>query len=538
VNPNALPGAPQYGGPEQYRGPQQYPGPQRYEAPQPQSQPQPQPQPLPRSRSRQARPGPAVLRGLTAGQVTAIFAAIFLAGVAIRLWRLGISPAWQFDEAIYWRVSENMQHGALAENPVYGQPFQPFLYQPPMYFEIESRWFDLVGASIFHARLFGVICTAVMQLLLFRLLTRLHGLRVALLAVLPVIFDGWLIYIERVSYIENALMIGVVLGFLLYARALDTPSLWRFFLAGLALGAAASFKQTGAYVIVAVVFCWLIVRRHHRGHLVLLGGALLVIAAYVSLMVVKYDPPGNPYFIHQSLVQVRRVLGLQQSGGTLTSLSGATHLLTQQYKYFLPSLIVAVCAIALALRRTWQCYRARSWAPVRQNVVLYAWLLTGVVVFGVSTLKFPQYFVLILVPAYCFFWTELARWDLDSWWRTFWPVAAAVVGLMSFLLTIPAFNVNSLQAVQTYAADRIPPRAIVVTEETVGDLINQRWCSVEVATACVGHATYAITWQTYLQSSFTEGDAAFHKLMKGATAITSFSGAAGTATVWKLRITQ
>jgi 4-amino-4-deoxy-L-arabinose transferase-like glycosyltransferase len=493
--------------------------------------------PQPRARA-QAPPAPASRPGLTAGRVTAIFLALFAAGVAIRLWRLGVSPAWQFDESIYFRVSENMQHRALAEHAVYGQQFQPFLYQPPMFFEIESRWFDLVGASIYHARLFGVLCTAVMQVLLFRLLIRLHGLRVALLAVLPVIFDGWLLYIERVSYIENALMILVVFGFLLYARALDAPSLRRFFLAGLALGAAASFKQTGAYVVVAVVFCWLIVRRNHRGHLVLLGGALLVIAAYVSLMIVKYDPAGHPWYVHQSLVQIRRVLGLQQSGGTLTSLSGALHLLTQQYKYFLPSAVLGVGAIVLALRRTWQCYRARSWAPVRSNAVLYAWLLTGVVVFGASSLKFPQYFALILLPAYCYLWTELARWDLDPWWRTFWPVAAAVVGTTSFLLTVPALNVNALAQVQTYAADRVPASAIVVTEETIGDLINQRWCTVENATACLGHATYAITWQTYLQSSFNEGDAAFYKLMKGATALTSFSGAAGTATVWKLGLAQ
>jgi 4-amino-4-deoxy-L-arabinose transferase-like glycosyltransferase len=528
VNPNTVPDVSQYRRP---RRPLPPPSPQVQARLRAQAQARAQVQ-------ARAQAEPAALRGLTAGKVTAIFVAIFAAGVAIRLWRLGISPAWQFDEAIYWRVSENMQHRALTEHSVYGQPFQPFLYQPPMFFEFESRWFDLVGASIYHARLLGVISTAVMQLLLFRLLTRLHGLRVALLAVLPVVFDGWLLYIERVSYIENTLMILVVLGFLLYAWALDTPSWWRFLLAGMALGAAASFKQTGAYVVVAVVFCWLIVRRNHRDHLVLLGGALLVIGAYIGLMIVKYDPPGNPYFIHQSLVQIRRVLGLQQSGGTLTSASGALHLLMQQYKYFVPSLLIAVCALALALRRTWQCYRARSWAPVASNAVLYAWLLTGVVVFGVSSLKFPQYFVLILLPAYCYFWTELARWDLDPWWRTFWPVAAAVIGTMSFLLTVPAFNANSLQAVQAYAAGRIPSSAIVVTEETVGDLINQRWCSVEEATACLGHATYAITWQTYLQSSFTEGDAAFGTLMKGATRVTSFSGAAGTATVWKLRITQ
>ena len=476
--------------------------------------------------------------GLTANRIVAIFAVAFAAGIAIRLWRLGVSPAWQWDEAVYWRVSSNVQHRALSEHSVYGLPWEPFLYQPPVFFLIEARWFDLVGASVYHARLLGVMCTAVMQVFLFGLIKRLHGLQVALFTLIPVIFDGWLLYIERVSYIENALMILVVLGFLLYARALDSSSPWPFFLAGLALGSAASFKQTGAYVVVAVLLCWLIVRRQHRGHLILLSGAILVIAAYLALMIVKYDTPGHQWFIQQSLVQVKRVLGLQQSGGTLTSPASALHLLTQQYKYFAPSLILAVAAIVLALRRTWQCYRARSWAPAQPNAVLYAWLVTGLVVFGVSSLKFPQYFVLILLPGYCYFWTELARWDIDSWWRRFWPLAAAVIGTMSFLLTIPVFNVNSLAEVQAYAADRIPASAIVVTEESIGDLINQRWCTVEKATACVGHATYAITWQTYLESSFSEGGTTFAQLMKGATEVKSFSGAVGTATVWKLRVAK
>ncbi|HEX4089385.1 MAG TPA: phospholipid carrier-dependent glycosyltransferase [Trebonia sp.] len=485
---------------------------------------------------RKPAPEPARAAGMTTGRLVAIFIALLAAGVAIRLWRLGVSPAWQWDEAVYWRVSSDVQHRALTEHDTYGVPWQPFLYQPPMFFAIEARWFDLVGSSIYHARLFGVTCAAVTQVLLLGLIARLHGLRVALLTVLPVIFDGWLLYIERVSYIENALLILVVLGFLLYAWALDRPSLWRFFLAGVALGSAASFKQTGAYVVVAAVLCWVIVRRQHRGHLVMLGGALLVVAWYVTVMVLKYDAPGHPFYINQSLVQVRRVLGLQQSGGTLTSPVDALHLLTQQYKYFVPSLVVAACGIAIAVRRTWRCFLARSWVPVRPNAVLYAWLVTGLVVFGVSSLKFPQYFVLILLPAYCFFWTELAQWRIDQWWKRFWPIAAAVIGTMSFLLTVPVFNVNSLAEVQAYAADRIPASAIVVTEQSIGDLIDQRWCTVEKANPCLGHATYAITWATYLQSSFTEGDAAFFTLMKGATKVTSFSGAVGTATVWKLRI--
>jgi hypothetical protein len=95
--------------------------------------------------------------------------------------------------------------------------------------------------------------------------------------------------------------------------------------------------------------------------------------------------------------------------------------------------------------------------------------------------------------------------------------------------------VNTLAQVQQYAAAHIPIGSIVVTEQSIGDLIQQRWCTVEVATPCLHEATYAITWRTYLQSSFNEGNAAFHELMVGAVPVKTFSGAVGTATVWKLR---
>jgi 4-amino-4-deoxy-L-arabinose transferase-like glycosyltransferase/glycosyltransferase involved in cell wall biosynthesis/putative flippase GtrA len=491
-----------------------------------------------------ARPAPnAVTRvdmpirrdGMAMSRAVVLLIAVLVVGTALRLWHLGIFPAWQWDETVYYRVSVYVQHGSLTEHPLYGETWQPFLYQPPFFMEIEAKWFTLVGASIYHARLLGVACTAVMQVVLFRLLCRIHGARIALWTVVPVVFDGWLLYIERVSYIENALMILVVLGFLLYQRALDKPSLRRFLLAGLALGVAAIFKQTGAYVVVVAVLCGLVVHRNRKGHLVLLGAALAVIATYIGVMLWVADVPGHAWFLDQSLVQVRRVLGLQQSGGTLTSPVKALDLLTQQYKYFAASLVLALWAFGIAIRRTWQCLRARSWAPVRPNALLYSWLLTGMVVFGVSSLKYPQYFVLILLPAYCYLWTELARWDWRRGWQAFLVAAAVVAGIGSSFLAMPALSTNSLAEVQAYAAQRIPANAIVVTEQSIGDLIQQPWCTVEHADACLGQATYAITWQTYLQSSFTEGSPSFYTLMKGATSVATFNGAVGTATVWKLK---
>jgi 4-amino-4-deoxy-L-arabinose transferase-like glycosyltransferase len=466
------------------------------------------------------------------------FAAVLCVATSLRLWHLGVSPAWQWDEAVYYRVAINLQHGDLSEHSLFGVPWEPFLYQPPFYTLMLSRWFDLLGPSIYHARLLGVLLTAAMQIVLFRLLWKIHGSTVAVLAAIPVMFDGWLMYIERVSYIENALMLLLATGFLLYQRALERPSWQRFAIAGAAIGFAGSFKQTGVYAVLAVLLCWLISRRAHRGHIVLISVAASVIVVYVLVMILKFDVPGHDWFIGQSTTQIRRVLGLEYSGGTLTKPSGVLHLLAAQYRYFIPSVLLAVAAFISVVHRMAQCYRARSWGPAQANALLFSWVATGIVVFGLSSLKFPQYFALILIPAYCFLWTELIRWEWRPAWKHTAVAVAAAAGLGSFALTVPVFSVNTLALVQQYAATKIPSNSIVVTEESIGDLIPQRWCTVEAASPCLGHATYAITWTTYLQSSFTQGDAAFHQLMEGAVRVQTFTGAVGTATVWKLGPSQ
>jgi len=466
--------------------------------------------------------------------VVILFALVLAAGTALRLWKLGTSPAWQWDEAVYWRVAVNVRHGMLSEHPLLGVAWTPFLYQPPFYALLLAGWFDLTGATIFHARVLGVISIALVYAATFRLLWKIHGPRIALFAMVPVIFDGWLTYIQRVSYIENVLLLIVVVGLLLYQRALERPSWHRFALAGAALACAGVFKQTGAYGIFAVLLCWLIVRREHKGHLVLLGVAFAVIVAYIVAMHRMYDLPGRPWFTQQSLVQLRRVLGLQHSGGTLGSPSALLHLLAAQYRYFVPSVLVGLSALVLAARRLLQCYRARNWVPAQPNALLFSWMAAGVVIFGFSSLKFPQYFALILIPAYCFLWTEVARWDCSGARKAATAALAVVASVGCFLLTVPTYEYNTLHLAQQYAKRHIPKDAVVVTEQSIGDLIGQPWCTVQYATPCLTTASYAITWSTYLQSSFTQGRAAFHELMRGAVKVKSFSGPVGTATIWKL----
>jgi len=170
VNPNPLPGSPQYRGPA-VPGPGQYQGPDKYQAPEIRPQPSVPTasvylsrsvrliRGLSSSRSLQLRPR-AQTRAQTQvracprscaddhAAADAIFVAIFVGGDSDpAVAALGISPAWQSTEAIYWRVSRtcSMAPGGASR---LRQPFQPFLYQPPMYFEIRVQCSNLVGASI------------------------------------------------------------------------------------------------------------------------------------------------------------------------------------------------------------------------------------------------------------------------------------------------------------------------------------------------------------------------------------------------------
>ena len=240
-------------------------------------------------------------------------------------------------------------------------------------------------------------------------------------------------------------------------------------------------------------------RRAHRGHLVLLGVAVMVIVAYLAVMVRVFDVPGHDWYIGQSTTQVRRVLGLQQSGGTLTSPGGVLHLLAAQYKYFIPSVLLAGYSVR---------YRCPADPAMLPGTELGAGPGQCALVQLASDRDRGLWFQLAEVPAILRLDPRtgvLLLVDRDG------PVELApsleargdgrsfVAGLGSFVLTVPAFSVNTLAQVQQYAAARIPVDSIVVTEQSIGDLIQQRWCTVEVATPCLHDAKYAITWRTYLQ---------------------------------------
>lgn len=134
----------------------------------------------------------------------------------------------------------------------------------------------------------------------------------------------------------------------------------------------------------------------------------------------------------------------------------------------------ALPGFALLLPTAVLCLRERSWSPPDNNTLLFSWFMAGVLVFGTNSPKYPQYFVLTLIPLYCYLWTEL-RWA--SWSRLI-NIGVAVTILLArlgpFWLRVLSRNYNALLKSSTYAAIRILPGDLAVTEEPLSDLILHR----------------------------------------------------------------
>ena len=299
-------------------------------------------------------------------------------------------------------------------------------------------------------------------------------------------------------------------------------------MAGVTLGLAGCLKYTGLYVVAAVMLSWLILQREHRGHRIMVAAAAGMI---IFDQVVLFFWWGHPYAFPDAIPDSAR------SGYSVFRWHGNVSRCADS------SPIPAVSCLHSQLPDSargddyrgaipvW-CYRQRDWVPVQHQAVLFSWAAMGIVTLGLSNLRFPQYFALVLVPLYLLVWTEV--WNMRRPFRWWLAGAAAAAGLASFWLSTNAQSVNPLQKVQQYAAAHIPVRAEVVADEQVGDLLRQPYCREQQAGACLRHATYAITWNTYLQKTAQLGDSAYKVEMKGARRLWSSGGFNGTATVWKL----
>ncbi|WP_188316823.1 ArnT family glycosyltransferase [Solihabitans fulvus] len=462
---------------------------------------------------------------------------VLVVAALLRLWDLSVRPGFDWDEPVYASIGANLaDHGLLQAKIEAGMPAEPYLYHPPFYFLLLAAWFRLWGSGIPQARALAAVGAIALVLLVALFLRRAAGTLPALLAASVLALDGWMVFTNRVSSIENTMLpLGVATLWLYWTADRRGRTGW-FVAAGIALAGVAVYKHVGVYFLGAALLHWLLVRRHHRQHLAMVGAAALTAAAYLAGVSLWF---GGAYW-RESTVQFDRSVNLQQSRGAINSVSDAVGPLLDQYRVFWLTLLLAGIATALVLTRAVQMVRRRSLAPIRGRELLFAWAAAAMLFFAALQLRLPQYFVMFVVPTYCYLAAEVGA-ALDRRASTPRPVPrrAVAVGLALlaawsltvFWLRIADRDDNAMGQAAQWVDQHVPVGAEIITEESVGAAIRQPYCKMYRAGQCTG-AEYLITYESHTQH--LPDDASLGRIIAAADRIAEFSGFKEHITVYRI----
>lgn len=458
-------------------------------------------------------------------------------GVFMRFWQIGKRPGMEWDEPVYASIARNLaDSGLLQAKGEYGVESEPYLYHPPFYFLELAGWFKAFGAGITQARQLAAIMSIGFLVLLYLFLKRELG-KWALLPVALVAIDGWLVFTARISWMENSVMVLVVMAVWLYAKAMERPTATNFVVAGLMIGVVAIYKHLGLFLLLAVLINWAIQQREHRQHVGLLVTATAVVATYVVIMLLFFNRSGQNYYWDHTLVQVDRVFGDGDRRGTIDGTSSYIEPLFRQYRVFIGTILAVLASLGFMAWRIVACVRNKSWGFVRDRSLLLSWALAAIICLGASNLKLPHYFVLILVPLYAYASVEVITLLCTGRRETVRLVCAgisliALMNVLAFQWRIVGQTDNALMEVGRYASAELPADAIVITEESIGTVIQQQYCKLWRTAECSDVATYIITYETYTQK--LPDNPALDDLLRNSTAIKTIEGFKETLTVWHI----
>jgi 4-amino-4-deoxy-L-arabinose transferase-like glycosyltransferase len=351
---------------------------------------------------------------------------------------------------------------------------QPYVFHPPFGYGIMAGWFWLVrNTSFAAARLLNVIASIGALLLIFLFMLRIHR-GAALLGTFFIALDGWIVMTNRMNYLENLQLLLIVPAMWAYWRATNRPTTLNYALAGLAVGLVVIFKHIGLYLLLGVLAQWLMVRKHHAGHMCLLGTAAVVIASYEVLMYLTF----GTVFYAQQLHQAQRFFGLAKARGMDFGVLQALQIIRE--RYWIYGTTVATLLVGWPLV-TWRYIRAVYGKTPSAEPTLLAWAVGGLAFAAMSRLKSPHYLMLWLIPLYLYLALEAAHrlTGRRLLWVPVLVVAFTATNVFTWHVRFGQAHGDVLRNSAAYITTNLPPDAVVATETCLGLLIDQPYISFD-----------------------------------------------------------
>lgn len=415
---------------------------------------------------------------------------------------LGSRPGWEWDEPVYTSIARSVADGhGLHVTTQYGTSGEPYLYHPPFYFLAVGGWMKIFGTSITSARYFAATASIIYTLITALAIRRLVGPLAGLSAALFVSCDAWLLFENRVGWIDNAMMIFFMLSVYAFAvawRGRLTPGAdrrWALF--GLAVGGAIIFKHLSLALLPGYAGTWAILWngkgnwRPTRAAIIAATATAAVAFVYVGGMIAVFPHA----YLRETGDQWLRATGSHSSNGNVTVNPNSLVQAVQSH-YWLYTGTIASTAVAFltGLKRMW----ARKFD---ESLVLWC-LGTGSAIFMlVLGMRFPNYTIMVFVPMVAYFGVVISQQGRS---RSKPVIGALLVGLL--VLNAGGTIVretwspdNALRQGRDWLANHSEPSDVVIADEPFGNITSLHYCRSTYAERCGTHWTWIVTYTSLTQ---------------------------------------
>ncbi len=355
-------------------------------------------------------------------------------GALLPFVNLDAAPFW-VDEAIAALPAERIHHEGMPRSP-FDLDFMPWqlrdgVWDPatPLYRYALAGYTALVGFSTWTARSFSVLAGVVAALPLFLLARRLHGPRVALLAVsFFLLSPTFAVFAREARHPTFVILLSLGCLYFLHVSAVEPPErAGRAPLLAFGFGVATLLSQTLGYALLPVAGLYVALNGPRRFlPRAQLPGFLLLAAVYLAIVL---PFAGTLPFFHE-VSCTNRAAGCQPSAtyyvGVLNQFLSAAG---QRHPHWLwgvvgPGPLLFALGLGVALLRDLR----------RDRCLLLLWLLVPFLLLSTRDVKFPRYLFIWAFPASAVLVAlgvdALARWRAAG---RLGPALALVLGLATAL---------------------------------------------------------------------------------------------------------
>jgi 4-amino-4-deoxy-L-arabinose transferase-like glycosyltransferase len=470
--------------------------------------------------------------------VLAVLAIFAMAGY-LRFFNIAQSPGYEWDEPVYAAIAQRTIElgypNLKGDGNVYNT--EPYLYHPPFDFYLKALWLQNVEASgIVAGRILSSIEAMIGLAIAYFCLKDISGRKAAVIGLILLATDGWLVYTNRLNLIENAMMLLGVFGIWMYIKATKSRKTSYYLAAGFFLAFAAIYKHTGLPFLAVPIINFMITRKDWKQHIILIQTMAIVVLIYMATMWAVW----GSVFTFQTWVQIARAFGNIGSRGLNYGFSDAISAVTQTYWVFFVT-IAALAGVGLTI--TFRILQVAFRRKQLFNSVLLSWAIAAFFFLVVIALKAPHYLITALVPGYIFISSEIGNLlekiedkikigrgnvQLEMGKKTLIAGLVALAIVVNLFTWTSRFAQNHSNALlETYSFfETVSVTARVMADDCIGVAIQQPYFGLDRHASEEG-IKYANPDYVALYTSQTQqipDDPALRSLLSNSTLIRRFSG--------------